>query len=180
LVKIEKIDDECVRVTCETNRKIRNIGSSVVKLGPKLHIDDWGFVQEPSEILECKMEVERGPTILAIAKETKDDQPTILFEGREVPIKPNGCFTLISKWSEIRRHNDLVYVSFAFPTLNPVIEIQVPDGFKAAPSFGAASEEVEEISTGRKAVSGTYLPYHYMVVRWWPLSHQLKALPAPR
>jgi hypothetical protein len=90
LVRIEKIDDECVGVSCETNRKVRNIGSSAVKLGPRIHIDEWGFVQEASKILECKMEVERGPTILATAKATKDDQPTILFEGREVSIKPNG------------------------------------------------------------------------------------------
>jgi hypothetical protein len=35
LAKIEKIDDECVRVTSETRRRIRNIGSSTEKIRPR-------------------------------------------------------------------------------------------------------------------------------------------------
>jgi hypothetical protein len=167
LVKVERINDECVRVTSETRRKIRNIGSSTEKIGPRLHMDEWGFEQERSEILECKMEVAGRPTINATRKDTTGS--TILFEGKVVPIKPGGTFTLTSRWREIKRHNDMVYVNFSIPTINPEIEVQVPDGFKVSKSFGSASEDVEEISTGREVVYGTYLPYHIMLVRWWPL-----------
>jgi hypothetical protein len=178
LVKVEKIDDECVRVTSETKRRISNIGSSTVKIGPRLHMDEWGFKQERSEILECKMEVAGRPTINATRKDATGS--TILFEGREVPIKPGGSFTMTSKWREIRRNNDMVFVNFTVPTINPEIEVQLPDGFKANKSFGAASEQVEEISTGREVVYGTYLPYHIMLVRWWPIPQQSQAAPAPK
>ena len=40
--------------------------------------------------------------------------------------------------------------------------------FRITRSFGSASNQIEEISTGRQVLSGTYLPHHYMVIRWWP------------
>jgi hypothetical protein len=169
-VKIEKMDDECVRVTCELRRKIRNIGSSAVKVKPRIHTDDWGFAKERSEVFECKLEVEDGPTITANTK--KHEYPTILVEGREVPIKPDGTFIIISKWKEIKRHNDLIYVTFSAPTIDPEIDVQLPEGLKAQRSFGSASEDIEELSTGREIVRGTYLPHHYMIVRWWPITEQ--------
>ena len=166
LVKIEKIGEDSVRVTSETRRRIRNIGSTAAKIGPRLHIDEWGFAEGRSEILECRMEVAGRPTIYAVRKDTTD--LTILFEGKEVPIKPGDYFTLISKWQEFKRHNDMVFVNFTIPTINPEIEVQKPDGFTVSKSFGSASEAIEELSTGREVVYGTYLPYHIMLVRWWP------------
>jgi hypothetical protein len=169
-VKIEEIDNECVRVICETRRKIRNISSFVEKAKPRMHIDEWGFAKEHSEIFECKMEVAGRPTITAVLKDT--DYPTKLVEGRELPIKPEGTLTITSKWKEIKRHNDSVYITFSTPTIDPEIEVQLPDGFKASRSFGSASEDVEELSSGREVVRGTYLPHHYMIVRWWPVSKE--------
>jgi hypothetical protein len=124
------------------------------------------------------LEVPGRPTITAIPKEI--DYPTILFEGREVPIRPDGTFTITSKWKEIKRHNDLVYISLSAPTVDPEIQVQLPNGFKAQRSFGSASEAIEELSTGREVVRGTYLPHHYMIVRWWPVPQQSQAAPAPR
>jgi hypothetical protein len=177
-VNVEKIDHECVRVTCELRRKIRNIGSSAEKVRPRIHIDDWGFAKERSEIFECKLEVPGRPTITATAKEA--DYPTILVEGREAPIKPDDPFTITSKWKEIKRHSDLVYITFSAPTVDPEIDVQLPEGFKAQRSFGSASEAIEELSTGREVVRGTYLPHHYMIVRWWPAPKESQAAPAPK
>src|SRR5262245_37183276 len=97
-VTIEKIDDEAVRVTSEVTRKIRNIGSSREKIRPRLHIDEWGFRQEKSKIIECKLLPEEGKPIIAAQKDTSD--PTILFEGRETTIRPQKTVTLVSRWSE--------------------------------------------------------------------------------
>jgi hypothetical protein len=41
-------------------------------------------------------------------------------------------------------------------------------GFKTSRSFGSASGEISEVFAGRQKVDGTYLPHHYMVIRWWP------------
>jgi hypothetical protein len=124
------------------------------------------------------MEVPGRPTIIAVPKEA--DYPTKLVEGREVSIKPEDTFTIISRWKEIKRHNDLVYITFSAPTIDPEIDVQLPEGFKAQRSFGSASEAIEELSTGREVVRGTYLPHHYMIVRWWPVPNESQAAPAPR
>src|SRR5215831_11558121 len=42
---------------------------------------------------------------------------TILFRGKEVTVKPNSHVTVVSKWSEVRRSNDPVYVHFNYPTI---------------------------------------------------------------
>jgi hypothetical protein len=164
LVRLEEIDKDTVRVTCEVNRRIKNVGSSPEKIRPRLHIDEWGFA-EKSKILECRMEMSDGTKVVGNLKRTTD--PTILFEGKEMSIEPNEHVTLISKWTEVRRANDLVYFQFSHPTVDPEIEIPPLSGFTITRSFGSASTKIEEVFSGRQVLSGTYLPYHYMVVRWW-------------
>jgi hypothetical protein len=164
-VTIDEIDQEAVRVTFEVTRKIKNIGSSQEKMRPRLHIDEWGFGQERSKIIECKLVPEQGNPIIAGHKPTSD--PTILFEGREAVLRPQKTVNLISRWSEVRRHNDSVYVHFSYPTIDPEIEVRA-EGFRTSRSFGSASDEITEVFGGREQVQGTYLPHHYMVVRWWP------------
>jgi len=169
LVRIEFIDADTVRVTCETNRRITNVSSYAEKLKPYLHIDEWGFEQGKSTIVECRLEAPGGkPTINAVLKNTAPD-PTILVEGREITLKPRQSAVIFAKWTEIRRSNDSVYIQFSHPTTDPEIEIPAVAGLKVVRSFGSASEEIEEVYTGRQVLSGTYLPHHYMVIRWWPI-----------
>jgi hypothetical protein len=165
-VKIEKIDSEAVRVTCEARRKIKNIGSSAENIGPSLHIDDWGFVQEHSKILECFAIWEKGKRVEAV--EQVSSGHTIHFKGKELKLKPGKSVTMVTKWSEIRRHNDSIYVQFSCPTKNPEIDVPPVSGFAFGRSFGSASEEIEEVLSGSEVVTGTYLPHHYMIVRWRP------------
>ena len=164
LVRLEEIDEDTVRVTCEVNRRIKNVSSSPEKIRPRLHIDEWGFA-EKSKILECRMEMPDGTKVVGTPKKTTD--PSILWEGREMSIESEEHVTLISKWSEVRRANDSVYFHFSHPTVDPELEIPPVSGFTITRSFGSASTKVDEVFSGRQVLSGTYLPYHYMVVRWW-------------
>jgi hypothetical protein len=164
-VTIDKIDKDAVRVTSEVRRMMKNIGSSREKIEPRLHIDDWHFPQEKSQIIECKLTPDDGKPVIAAQKSTSD--PTILFVGKEVSIRPGKTVTVATKWSEVRRHNDSVYVHFSYPTINPEIEVIAP-GFKTSRSFGSASGEISEVFAGRQKVDGTYLPHHYRVIRWRP------------
>jgi hypothetical protein len=165
-VKIETIDAETVRVTSDVRRRIKNIGSFSIKIGPDVHIDDWGFPQEKAKIMECVAAFEDGQTITATRRDSSPS--TIHFRGRKISLEPGKYVMMTSRWSEIRRHNDSVYVSFSCPTLDPEIEVNPPAGYSVARTFGSASERSEEIFTGRVVVSGTYLPFHFMIVRWWP------------
>ena len=165
LVRLEEIDKDTVRITCEVNRRIKNVSSSPEKIRPRLHIDEWGF-PEKSKILECWMEMSDGTKVIGTQKRPNDPIPTILFEGKEVSIEPDKDVILFSKWTEVRRANDLVYFHFSHPTVNPEIEIPPVIGFTIIRSFGSASTKIEKVFSGREALSGTYLPYHHMVVRW--------------
>jgi len=165
-VTIQVIDHEAVRVTCETHRTIRNIGSSPVKIRPLLHIDEWGFPQENSSISECNAEFDDGRVIEARRQETSDS--TIRFQGRETDLLPKKSVIITAKWTEVRRRNDSIYMHFSHPTIDPEIEVPPVTGLKIARSFGSASNEIEPILSGREVLRGTYLPFHYMAVRWWP------------
>ena len=164
-VGIEKIDSDVVRLTCEVRRTIRNIGSSATKIRPYLHIDDWGFQQERAKIYYCKAEFE-GKIVEATQQKTTGS--TINFQGKEISLEPRKSVTIISKWSEIHRHNDSIYVQFTHPTIDPEIEVPPVPGFIVSRSFGSASSEIEEGLPGQQIVRGTYLPFHYMIIRWWP------------
>jgi hypothetical protein len=118
------------------------------------------------KIFECRIETEDGKTLVG-ARQVRHDS-TILFQGKEMSLKPSRYVTAYSKWSELRRSNDSVYFHFSCPTIDPEIELSPVTGFHISPSFGSASSDIEEVFTGRQVLSGTYLPYHYMVVRWWP------------
>ena len=128
VVRIEKIDDDTVRVTCETNRKVRNMAPSSEKLRPYLHIDEWGFKQEPSKIMECRVDLEDGKSV--VGRQQKTSGSTVLFEGPQVDLKPDKCATLRTKWCELRRSNDSIYITFDHPTIDPEIEVPPLDGFQ--------------------------------------------------
>lgn len=166
LVKIEIIDDDAVRVTCETHRKIKNVGASAEPVRAYIHIDDWGFKCEKSKIHRCEIVIEGKGVIYGEEKLQTDG--TLMYSTDHFPLNPKKYCTMISKWTEVRRHNDLVYVNFQCPTIDPEIEVQLPKGFKATRSFGAASTEIESTISDRETARGTYLPFHVMVVRWWP------------
>jgi hypothetical protein len=165
-VSLEVIDGEAVRVNCYVERVIKNIGSSDQQVRPWLHIYEWGFPQGGSQVTECSIEI--GNQIVE-ARETQVSPDTVLFQGEERSLKPKRTCTTRYRWSEVRRHNDTVDMQFATPTINPVIEISPAQGFKFTANFGSASRDIEELVPGRHALTGTYMPYHHMVVRWYPV-----------
>ena len=165
LVQIEKISDRSVRCTSTLQRTIKNVGHGREKFHLLLHIDDWGYPNEASRILECTAKLEDGTVINAVNRETSDS--TIRFEADEIVVRAGVSVTIRSKWTEIRHENDVLYLNSNCPTINPEIEIRASDEFAVTRFFGSASEKIEQVGE-RTILTGTYLPMHYMVVRWWP------------
>jgi hypothetical protein len=165
LVQIESLDDAFVRVTSTLTRRIRNVGASSDKVRPYVHIDEWGFKGERSRVIECKITLDDGTVVVGTERPTKSS--SILFEGDEQVIRPNHHVTVVSKWTEVRQSNDSVYLNLESPTKNPEIEVRAPRRFEIVRTFGSTSENVEHVGE-RAILTGTYLPLHYMVVRWWP------------
>ena len=93
-----------------------------------MHIDEWGFSSEKSRIDECQIEPEGGLPI----KTTKNDilpDSTIKAETKKIKIKPGLSARLTSTGIEIRRPNDDISFVFLAPTLNPTIDVDVPNNF---------------------------------------------------
>lgn len=65
--------------------------------------------------------------------------------------------------------NDLLVYHFTVPTINPEIEIQVPEELEYSVEFGTPAENIEKLQyTSRKRLVGTYFPHQHMTARWWP------------
>jgi len=166
-VKIERLPgkDKLVVITHELHRRIKNYGSTPEKINVLLHIDEWGF-RKPCEIIECSGKLDDGTTV--VAKHKKTDTPTILFDaGESITLKPNQTINVRSRWKETKRTNDYTYLNLHTPTIDPVIDVDAP-GFIFSRHFGAASEDITETVSTRQIIKGTYLPFHFMLIRWWP------------
>jgi hypothetical protein len=165
LVEIEKSGNGLVRCTSTLRRTMKNIGHGPEKFKLLLHIDEWGYPHEQSKIFECSAKLEDGSVIRSVGRDTSDS--TVRFDSEEFTVRSGVSLTVLSKWTEIRNENDVIYLNSSFPTINPEIEIRASDEFSVSRSFGSASEKIEQIGD-RAILTGTYLPLHYMVVRWWP------------
>jgi len=168
LIKLELQSDHVVEVTTSIERKGRNITAYPEKLFAYLHIDDWGFVDRPSIILECRLIANNIPFEgHAVTAEPFREK----WLSDEAEIGPSGTFTMLSKYKEYRRDNDVVYYFFGMPTKNPEIEVRLPPELDYSISFGGADTAIERSEyADRSQFNGMYFPHQAMSVRWWPKS----------
>lgn len=163
--KIEDQPKGLVRVTVTSERKLKNITSRRQPIKGYYHIDEWGFA-ERSRIVECVMEVDgqvyEGET------QTLDDM-TIKSVTVEKMIPPGGMVRLGCVSTEIKRSNDELNILFGTPTVEPVIQVDLPRGLQYVFSFGPDDPEIEpSMYGGQQRLKGTYFPGQRMRVRWWP------------
>jgi hypothetical protein len=115
------------------------------------------------------------------AAKPKIDDYSVYRSTEERTLKPNQVAILRNKWIEYKPTNDDLHYSFAAPTINPEIEVQVSDDLDYICSFGTPSENAENVIVSkyapRKELIGTYFPHQSMRVRWWP-KPQKKAAPS--
>jgi hypothetical protein len=65
--------------------------------------------------------------------------------------------------------NDIAYWGFTCPTVDPEIEVIIPEDLDHGINFGSASDKSEKEQYGtRYKADGTYMPLHLMSIRWWP------------
>ena len=168
-VEIEKIagSKDLVRVNFELHRRIRNCGSTPEKMRVLLHIDEWGL-GKPNEIIDCYGALDDGTIVRATHRDLENSKINFVSD-EEITLKPNRYIDLKSKWAETKHVNDMSYLNVMSPTIDPTIDIRrFPSDLQVVRFFGTASEEISEPTSGRQTVKGTHLPFHYMIIRWWP------------
>lgn len=166
IVQIDRLDPDTVKATIMVERTIKNISSGVMSFQNVLDIDEFGFPNAKSEILECSLQDEAGNT--RESKETKHNGHWLHAETEEIKLPLGSRVTIKSKYCEIRRSNDHVVFVAKIPTKAPEIEVRIPDDFAYKASFGHPDEVVEKAAyANRFTMLGTYFPNQVMRVRWW-------------
>ena len=170
LINIDNVGNGVVRITTAVERTIRNRSAYPEKINNITHIDEWGHQQiGRAEIVECILEIEGAPID---AEEPKINEYSVYRATAEKTLKPDQVANLGSKYIEYKPVNDDLHYSFAWPTINPEIEVHVPDDLDCIYNFGTPDENAESVVlskyTPRKQLIGTYFPHQSMRVRWWP------------
>ncbi len=167
LIEVTLWSAHVVEVTTSIERRGRNITAYPEKLFAYLYIDDWGFADGLSRILECRLIANNRH--FEGHKVTAEASSRVKWQSDEAEIGPSGTFTMLSKYTEYRRDNDVVYYFFGMPTKNPEIEVRLPPELDYSISFGGADPAIErsQYADGSQS-NGMYFPHQAMSVRWWP------------
>jgi hypothetical protein len=171
LVKIETVEDGFVKVTSHVERTIKNRSAYPQSIRNVTHIDEWGYQKDSAQIVECDLEI---GGVVTLASEPKKDSYSVYRHTPEKNLKPNQVANLSSKYIEYKPANDDIHYSFAAPTINPEIEVQISDNLDCIFSFGTAGENDLNVAASKyapkKQLIGACLGGQSMRVRWWPKS----------
>jgi hypothetical protein len=166
-IKIEPIDDECVRVIWSVERLLKNISSTKEPINGYVHIDEYHFRQASSEIFDCEVRLE-GQAGIGY-KEIEKDSHTLWAKTDAVEVPPQQYVYLRSKAAEIKRINDQMSLVFLAPTRNPETFVDIPEHLDCGFGFGTPNEKKEKSKYSHHYImTGTYFPHQHMSFRWWP------------
>ncbi len=168
VANIEPLSDNIVRVTVSVERDFVNHSAKAVPFHGSCHIDEWGFVTEPSKIVTCELHLPNGEVVRS-ERTYVHDNCTIKADTKEISIPPGGRVKTIVKQSELRRLNDHFIIGFTYPTRNPQFDIIIPDELGHEFDFGSQTGTVEQLRIAKRyTLKGTYFPPAHMRIRWWP------------
>ncbi len=166
VVEIAPVATNIVKVTSSVERVIRNKSAYPQPIKNFVHLDEWGYANIKSEIVECFFELEGKKFLMG---EPIVDAYTIQVRTEEQQLEPDQTVTLCAKWIECKNINDVVYFHFTNPTINPEVEVKNAQELDFIIGFGTPVQNVEPSHyTNRKRLVGTYFPHQNISVRWWP------------
>lgn len=175
---IKKIDEDQVETTWSVDRELENISDQTQIFEFKIGLDDFGFPNRHSKILDCKMRLPDGPdrihSVMKIGAHSNPDRTAKLESEIEcVRIPASGRFSVYQKVSEIHRSNGTSYWIFFQPCRNPEIMINAP-GLEYLVEFLHPKTTKKELAPHKYSLEGTFLPYQPVIVRWWPKGFNAK------
>ena len=155
-----------MRVTTDAQRSLRNITSGYKRLNAGVGVERWGLGQEDSAILDLNADC-GGRQASVDAQRVR---PQKIEQDAKICVPPNAVVKVQYTIREFKRSNDAFYFTFFNPTIDPIIEVVIPESFE---------HTVELVSKGPPKskkypmywlheYEGTFLAYHYIMIRWWP------------
>lgn len=166
---IQPLDQDTVQVIGMIEKTVRNISSESLPYYALVAIDEWGFTNAKSQILECEVRDEAGNQQKFSIVDIKDKESVLEAKTKTISIPPNGRAFSSSKFIEIRRANDHIMMVSTTPGRNPEIEVRISPNFDYTAGFGGPTARVETAKYSfRHTLIGMYFPNQPMRVRWWP------------
>ncbi len=168
-VTIEPIEGTSyVRVTSNGERRIRNISEKSLLFSGMAHIDYWGLT-ERSQITTCSVTLEEGGNPVSFTRTETLSDLTVRAETEPVTVPSKKRVIVSTTTTEMMHDNDDLSYSYAFPTLNPMIEAPPPKGFMVEGGFHKDAPFVTfERHTPRQKLEGVLYPHQRIRIRWWP------------
>jgi len=164
---VVRVSDDVVRVEMSVEQTIRNITSHTEVYNTLLHLDEWGFDEHPSRVMQCAAEYE-GQTYEG-EEEHSDRGYVVGKKTTDIPVKSGGEVLSVVKGCEFHRSNGLQVLALRHPTLSPVVNVTIPDDFEHECLFGVPSGKVNVSRiANRYELNGTQFPGQTIKLRWWP------------
>ena len=158
---------EAVRVDISIERTIKNISSHTETYRSVLHLDEWGFPGHASTVTQCIAEYDGQKYTGQVVP--PDRGGAIATETTDIPVKSGGEVVSVVKGYEFHRCNGLQVLALRHPTLNPVINIMIPDDLEHECTFGVPGGKVNlSRIANRYELNGTQFPGQHIKLRWWP------------
>lgn len=166
-IVLKIIDGDTVEVTAMCERVLENISNDVMKQGASVEIDEWGYSERKSEIIECEIQ---------IGGETKKFDPaaivrsasTVRAETEKSSLQPKETATISWKVVEYMGINDEAIYNFTWPTREPEVQVTAPPELESRAGFRSENKSEPRRYANSVTLNGTYLPPQVMGARWWP------------
>jgi hypothetical protein len=162
-----RMNDDVVRVDISIERTIKNISGHTETYKSLLHLDEWGFAGLASTVTLCIAEYDgqkyEGQVV------PPDRGSAIGTETTDISVRSGGEVVSVVKGYEFHRSNGLQVLALRHPTLNPVINVTIPDDLEHECSFGVPGGKVNlSRIANRYELNGTQFPGQHIKLRWWP------------
>jgi hypothetical protein len=165
VVEIKKVDADAVLIITTFERTLVNKASFKRTLPALYTVEDLNFPNGPSEILECEIQDESGNIKRA---EPVRGPHGLEAKSDDITVEPGHKIKVRGKATQYRRTNDIIFETFLAPTVNPQIEVMIPDDLEVWVQFGTAGDVEKAKYRNLYTLSGVYFPNQIMSVRWWP------------
>jgi hypothetical protein len=164
-LELTKVDEDTVQIITTVERTFVNKTSFKQNTHGLYTVEDLNFPNGPSEILECEIQDESGNVKRS---EAIKNAHGLEATTDEITVEPGHKVTVRGKAKQYGRTNGFLFETFLAPTVNPQIDVTIPDDFAHHVEFGATGDKEKEKYRNLYTLSGVYFPRQIMSVRWWP------------
>jgi hypothetical protein len=149
-------------------RTFKNITGHTEPFTATFALDEWGFTDR-SEIEACYLLFDNTTKNATNNSEYEGKIDVIGKKSEEVAIKSGAIVKTVAKGFEIHRNNGETHMEFSYPSINPIVRVEVPQGMSHSCTFGIPDEKVIRSNiTKQYRLEGTQFPGQHTRIRWWP------------